>query len=377
MEKTVRILNVTTVLRAAGIESFIMNMYRNIDRTKVQFDFMVMRDEKEFYDDEIAALGGRKATISVTGKNTFIRIIKESRELYKFLKKNPYSIVHIHYTTPLRALYLFAAKKAGSKVRIYHSHSAEVSGKSKIKLAIYSYYRKKIAKWATHYFACSEAAARWMFPNSILDANKSKIIYNGIDIERFAFDEKARDEIRQEYSLNGKYVLAHTGRFLDQKNHRFIIEIFRDVKKKCPEAKLMLLGTGDLLDEIKKIVTNYNLEDDVLFMGVRSDVNKFLCAADCFLMPSLYEGLPVAAVEAECSGLPCIFSDCITSEVALTNNVTFLSLDDPIDKWSDAVLSFKDTVRHDCSNIVQDKGYSIHNGVRELEKFYLKSVENN
>ena len=155
MSEPLRVLNITTVLDAAGIESFIMNMYRNIDRDEVQFDFMVMRDEKEFYDDEIKQLGGKKYTISVTGKNTLFRILKESRELYKFLKKNPYEIVHIHYTTPLRCFYLRAAKRAGVPVRIYHSHSAEVSGKSGLKLSIYDHCRNNITKWASHFCACS------------------------------------------------------------------------------------------------------------------------------------------------------------------------------------------------------------------------------
>ncbi len=373
MKEPLRVLNVTTVLRAAGIESFIMNMYRNIDREKVQFDFMVMRDEKEFYDDEIKKLGGKKFTIHVHSKNTLIKILKESRELYKFLKNNHYSVVHIHYTTPLRAFYLLAAKKAGVPVRIYHSHSAEVSGKSSAKLAIYSFCREKINKWATDFFACSKAAAQWMYVKEGLE--KSEVIYNGIDINKFKFDENVRKEVRKELNMENNFIIVHTGRFLEQKNHKFVIEIFKSLKKKCPKAKLLLLGTGDLVDDMKKLVEKYSLSGDVEFLGVRSDVNRILNAADCYVMPSLYEGLPVAAVEAECSGLPCILSTNITKEVALTNKVKFLDLDENIENWCQTILKLKDNPRMDCSNDIKKSGYDVHEVALNLQKFYENSAK--
>ncbi len=370
MSEPKRVLNVTLVLAAAGIESFIMNMYRNIDREKVQFDFMVMRDEPEFYDKEIKSLGGKKFTISVKANNTLLRAIKESRELYKFLKKNPYEIVHIHYTTPLRCFYLQAAKKAGVPVRIYHSHSAEVSGKSKIKLLIYDKCRKNIAKWGNYFWACSKAAARWMYSGKVLE--QSKVIYNGIDIDKFRFDKAARNELRKELGLDGKYVIVHTGRFLDQKNHSFIIKVFERIKEKMPESKLLLLGTGELENEIKQQVKDASLTDDVMFLGVRSDVNRVLSAADCYIMPSLYEGLPVAAVEAQCAGLPCVFSKNITDEIRLTDNTKFLDLNEPIDNWCDAVLSFKDTKREDTSENVRKSGYDVEDVASGLQRFYLE-----
>lgn len=374
MENQIRVLHVTTVLAAAGIESFIMNMYRNMDRTQVQFDFMVMRDEKEFYDDEIASMGGKKHTISIPTGNTLLRILKESRALYRFLKANRYQIVHIHYTTPLRAPYLWAAKKAGVSVRIYHSHSAEVSGKSKGKLWIYDYFRKKITDWSTHRFACSEAAAKWMYSSKVFEHRDYRVICNGIDVERFRFDRRARDEVRAELGLGDAYVIVHTGRFLEQKNHRFIIEVFRTLKQRCPKAKLLLLGKGELLEEMKALVESCSLREDVHFLGVRSDVERILSASDCYLMPSLYEGLPVAAVEAECAGLPCVFSENITKEVALTKKTAFLSLKQPVSEWCDQLLAYRDVIREDCSGEVAAKGYSIQNGAKALQAFYLSSL---
>lgn len=375
MENQIRVLHVTTVLKAAGIESFIMNVYRHIDREKVQFDFMVMRDEEEFYDQEIKALGGVKHTIQAHAKNIFVKVIKESRALYQFLKKHPYDIVQVHYTTPLRAFYLLAAKKAGVKVRIYHSHSAEVSGKHLTKRIVYQCLRNKIKKWATDYFACSKVAAEWMFPKSLLDSGAAKVIYNGINIERFRYNEASRAEIRRAYGLDNRFVMIHTGRFLEQKNHAFILKVFEEVKKQCADAKLLLLGTGDLFEEIKKKAEDARLTEDVIFMGVRSDVERYLSAADCYIMPSLYEGLPVAAVEAECAGLPCVFSTNITQEAALTDRVTFLDLDQPIGDWSEAVLKCRHMPKTDCSSDIRAHGYDIQSVADELQRFYQTALE--
>lgn len=374
-KKPIRVLNVTRVFRAAGIESFIMNMYRHIDREKVQFDFMVMTDETSLYDEEIENLGGKKYTINVSGKNTLIRILKESKELYMFMKKNKYEIVHIHYTTPLRAPYLLASKKAGVPVRIYHSHSAEVLGKNRIKLFIYDFFRKKISNWGTDFFACSKAASNWMFTEKLIDSGKAKVIYNGIDCNRFRFREDIRVEVRKQLKLENSYVIIHTGRFLNQKNHKFIIEVFGELKKKENTAKMLLLGTGDLLEDVKLQVKNSGLENDVVFLGVQTDVERYLCAADCYIMPSLYEGLPVAAVEAQCVDLPCVLSTNITKEVELTDRVSFLSLDDSAEIWCDEILKYKGVERRNCSSMIEEHGYDVKTVAANLQQFYINSLE--
>ncbi len=370
----IRVLNITTVFKAAGIESFIMNMYRNIDRKRVQFDFMVMRDEKEFYDDEIKKLGGKKYTIQKEAQNVFLKVIKESKALYSFLKTHPYEIVHIHYTTPLRAFYALAAKKAGTKVIIYHSHSAEISGKSLPKRTIYSLLRKGIENWATDYFACSQVAAEWMFTADLVKNKKTKVIYNGIDIDRFRFNAESRQSIRKELGLSDEFVVIHTGRFLEQKNHRFVLEIFQKIRSKVSDARLLLLGTGDLFDDIKEYACKLDISDSVFFLGVHSDVERYLCAADCYIMPSLYEGLPVAAVEAECSGLPCFFSTNITKEVELSDAVKFMELSLSPEEWADAVLASRHIPREDKSVMVARKGYDVRDTANRLQAFYESAV---
>lgn len=356
-ESTLRVLHITEMLSAAGIESFIMNMYRNIDRNKVQFDFLVLRNQKEFYDDEVKKLGGRKYYVHSKKNNTWMRILDEANQIEKFLKENHYDIVHIHYTTPLRAPYLLAAKKAGVGTRIYHAHSAAISGKSKLKMMVYEYYRKKIIEWGTDWVGCSRAAAEWIFPQKYVDSDKVKVVYNGIDTKRFKYNVEKRREIRAELGIADNFLLVHTGRFIDQKNQGFVLDVFKVVKQKNPDAKMVFLGTGNLLNEIEQKAEMLGIKSDVFFLGVKENVQDYLSAADCYIMPSLYEGLPVAAVEAQCSGLPCVMSANITKEVALTKATCFLSLDESVDVWADEVLKYRNAIKF--SNEESKQTYAI------------------
>lgn len=368
-----RILHITEMLSAAGIESFIMNIYRNIDRKKVQFDFLVLRNQKEFYDDEIVALGGKKYYVLSRKKNSLLRVMDEAKQIEKFLKHHHYDTVHIHYTTPLRAFYLKAAKNAGVSKRIYHSHSAEVSGKSKIKLAVYNYCKNIIDKYATDCFACSEAAAQWIYSEDTLKNSKVKIICNGIDTKRFLFDEEIRKKVRKEMNIQDKFVIVNTGRFTEQKNQNFLIEIMRLIKSKEKHVKLLLLGDGPLKEQYETKVKNLELEDVVEFLGVKSNVQDYLFASDCYVMPSLYEGLPVAGVEAECTGIPCVFSDRITKEVKVNDNTCFLSLDLPIDEWATVIMKqLPNLDRRMSIKSVISAGYDIHDVALNMQKFYLQ-----
>lgn len=367
-----RVLHITEMLSAAGIESFIMNMYRNIDRSKVQFDFLVLRDQKEFYDDEIRSLGGHKYYVHSSKKNTLLRIWDESKQIEKFLKKHKYNIVHIHYTTPLRAPYLLAAKNAGVPVRIYHAHSAAVSGKSKIKLLIYNYYRNKINKWGTDWFACSQAAADWIFSDKLIKNGNVEVVYNGIDTTRFQYSEDQRNKIRNKLKLGKSFTVIHTGRFIEQKNQMFILDIFANLLVKCPDAKLLLLGTGKLLEKTKEYAKTLGILENVQFLGVKSNVEEYLCAADCYVMPSLYEGLPVAAVEAECTGLQCYLSTNITKEVALTDETYFLELSQSAEVWANKIICNRKVDRHDKSQMVAKNGYDVKDAAMRLQNKYIK-----
>lgn len=371
-----RILHITEMLSAAGIESFIMNVYRNIDRSKIQFDFLVLRDQKEFYDDEIASLGGKKYCIHSDIENTLLRVLEESHQIIVFLKKHHYDIVHVHYTTPLRAFYLKAAKEAGVPVRIYHSHSAAVSGKSKLKLAIYKYCQTLIDKYATDCFACSEAAAEWVFSKKILNENRVQIVHNGIDINRFLFNNSIREKIRTQLSLGNSFTIINTGRFTEQKNQSFILDIVDVLKKDRHDVKLLLLGDGPLKGLYKSKVRQLGLSDIVLFLGVKPNVQDYLSAADCYLMPSLYEGLPVAGIEAECSGLPCFFSDDITEEVRLSDQAHFLPLSLGEKGWASEVMKYDfGESRLKMADSVKNAGYDIQDVAKSMGAFYLLKAQ--
>lgn len=375
-KEPMRILHITEMLSAAGIESFIMNVYRNIDREKVQFDFLVLRNEKEFYEDEITSLGGRKYYVHSNIKNTLLRILDESNKIEKFLKRNHYDIVHIHYTTPLRAFYLKAAKKAGVPVRIYHSHSAEVSGKSNIKLMIYNYCKKVIDKYATDFFACSEAAAKWIFSENTLESKKVKVIHNGIDTDRFSFKKEIRDKVRINLKLSDEFVLINTGRFTEQKNQMFLIDIVNELKKNGENVKLFLLGDGPLKEQCQEKVNKLELNDVVYFLGVKTNVEDYLFAADCYVMPSLYEGLPVAGVEAECTGIPCVFSENITQEVKFNENVIFVGLNVSALEWAHIVLDKHETKeRENAVKTIRNAGYDNHDVALSMQNFYSQRVK--
>lgn len=376
MEQTQRVLHVTEKLQAAGIESFIMNTYRNINKEKLQFDFLVMRNQKEFYDDEIRKLGGIKYTINkMYIKSTFLRVILESIELYKFLKKNDYKCIHIHSGTPLRVFYLVSAKLAKTKIRIYHSHSAEVLGPHKnlnLKKMLFKIFSNMLPLYATDFFACSEAAAKWMYPKRIL--KDVKIIHNGINIEKFKFDPKIRKKYREDLNLTNNFVIGHIGRFNDQKNHTFLIDIFSDVYEKNNEAKLLLIGEGKLKEKIQEKVKSLGLEKSVIFLGIRDDVNKIMQAMDVFVLPSNYEGLPVVGIEAQASGLQCVLSVQITKEVDITNNVCFLPI---IDKsiWSDKIIQIEGYKREDTSKEIIKSKYDINSVSKEIEEFYISNLK--
>ncbi len=369
-----RVLNVTECLQSAGIESYIMNVYRNIDRNSVQFDFLVTRNQKEFYDDEIKCLGGKKFIIDrMKIKSTFLRVIFESIEMYKFLKKEDYSIIQIHSGTPLRVFYLIAAKAAKVPKRIYHSHSAEVFGPHKglyIKKKIFKLIRKLIPLYATDMLACSKAAARWMYPSEVQD--RVKVINNGIILDKFIYDEKIRNEYRKKFNVENKKVIGHVARFNHQKNHTFLIDIVAEVVKKDSNYILWLIGNGELQQEIKEKVKQLNLEDNVKFLGVRDDVNKLMQAMDIFVLPSNYEGLPVVGIEAQTSGLKCLFSDKITDEVIITDKCKVIELNK--EKWITELLDFNinEENKRNYEKEIKNAGYDIEKTVQDLYMLYLK-----
>lgn len=362
MDKPIRVAQVIGMACNGGVEAVIMNYYKYIDKSKVQFDFLVESESKIINKEEIEKMGGRIIIIP-SYKNVF----KYMKELKKIFKENKYDIVHSNMNT-LSIFSLRAAKKAGVKVRIAHSHST--SNKKEWKRNILKNILRPFSKvYATHYFACGELAGRYLFGNRTFNKGKVTIVNNAIETERFKFNEEVRKEVRKELNVEDKFVIGHIGRFMTQKNHTFLIDIFNDVSKEREDAVLLLVGEGPLKEEIEQKVKELDLEQKVIFLGVRQDCDKLYQAMDVFVLPSLYEGLPVVGVEAQCSGVKCLFSDKVTKEVSYSSTTDFIKLD--IEKWKNKILNLDMSDR----KIVTNDAFDIEKSSENLVDKYSKIID--
>ena len=362
MTKPIRVLQVVPNMQAGGIETLIMNLYRNIDRSKIQFDFLVHYKGKFFYDDEIRKLGGKIYHLSVRDDNNLPKYI---RDLNNFFRNHPeYKAVHGHMVSTA-VFYMSFAKKYGVKLRIVHSHNTNtVSG---LKGLVKSKLAKLAPLFANQYFACGEAAGKYLYGN-----NKFTIFNNGIDLEKFRYNPSVREEYRNKLGLKNKFVVGHIGRFNMQKNHKFIIKVFNEIQKLEPNSILLLIGDGELKNTVEKYVNELGLKSKVKFMGVRKDISNLYQAMDIFILPSLFEGLPVVAVEAQDSGLPIVASDNITKEIGLTSVVNFESLNKSPSVWAHKILEVNKKLDFRKSNQTElkIKGYDIKSEAKSLSKFY-------
>ena len=351
-----------------GVESVIMNYYRHLDHSKVQFDFICDEDSTRIPYDEIKKLGGRVFLVP-----KYQNLPKYLKALEKLFKENQYHIVHSNINT-LSVFPLYAARKAGVPIRISHSHSTSNPKEWKRNL-IKNILRPFSKRYATEYFACSELAGRYLFGNKAFDRGKVKIIHNAIDIEKFKFDEVARKKLRKEFGIkDSTVVIGHVGRFVQQKNHTFLVDVFNEYHKKNLDSKLLLVGSGPLEDEIKKKVERLGFKDSVLFLGQRDDINKLYSVMDIFCLPSLYEGLPVVGVEAQAAGLPTIFSNRISEEVIVSSYAKIVSIQDTgfyIEKINNATRSIKKQRTYATVFEYMD----INNEVSTLEKIYCRPTK--
>lgn len=321
-----------------GVEAVIMNYYRHIDRTKVQFDFICDEDSTNIPYEEIEKLGGKVILCP-----PYQKLPKYLKFLKQLFKEKKYRIVHSNINT-LSVFPLYAAKKAGVPVRIAHSHSTS-NPKEWKKNLLKNALRPFSKKYATDYFACSELAGRYLFGNKAFDAGKVKIIHNAIDVEKFKYDPEARKKLRKEIGIkDDDFVVGHIGRFVEQKNHRFLIDIFAEVKKEKKNAKLVLVGQGPLREEIEEKVKNLGLEKDVFFLGQRNDTNKLYSVFDVFCLPSLYEGLGIVNIEAQASALFCVVSDEIPRDAKILNSIRFVSLKQSKSDWAKKITQQKTRV---------------------------------
>lgn len=352
-----RVLHIVTYMGRGGLETTLMNYYRNIDRSEIQFDFLVHRSFEADYDHEIEALGGRIYRFS--------RLIPWSRKyrdrLSLFLKSHPeYQIVHVHQDC-LSAPALMAAKNAGVPVRIAHSHSSNQD--PGLKRLIKLYYQKKIPAVSTDLLACGCAAGDWMFRGS-----PYILMPNAIDLSRFQNALCSRQLVRDEIGVSDKIVIGHVGRFDPVKNQSFLLDILSILNKNSDQYALVLVGDGCLLENVKEKSELLGLTGSVHFLGVRSDIDRLMAAFDLFVFPSLYEGLPVSLVEAMASGLPLVLSDSIPQEGVLRDSaICWLSLEHQAKEWARRIMKIELTRKNYFKTLTEN-----HMDIQEQAKWLLQ-----
>lgn len=354
-----------------GQEAFVINVLKHINMQGMTIDFLTpYYCDNSIYEKEIIERGGKVISLNVPfqpGKNR-INIV---RPLYKYFRINDYDVVHIHSGSISVLMWAsIVAWKCKIKRIIVHSHCA--ADKRTWKYRAIRLFSLPILKFApTNYCACSKIAGEWKFSSSICK-KKLIVLNNGVDIEEFSFDKETRKKIRHELNIDeSTFVLGHVGRFSFQKNHEFLIRVFEEVKRKMMNVKLILIGTGELMDEIQAQVHELNLSDSVLFLGNVDNVSEFMQAMDVFILPSRYEGLPIVGVEAQTAGLPIIVSENVSKELKLVDDLQYLSLGAGYEKWADEILKCFGRPRVCKKDEIRNAGYDICNTARTIRQLYF------
>jgi len=366
MKDNIKVLIISTVrLRTNGITSVILNYFRHItNNDRIHFDFLFPSMQLPEYEAELRQCGSNAFELNCRIKNP----IKYISKLTKIIKNGGYDIVHAHGNSCTLAFELYAAKKAGVKVRIAHSHSTNCKN-IKINKALRPWFDKLY----TDGFACGEDAGKWLFPKG-----NFIVVRNGVDLEKFLYNSSVRSKYREKYGLSDNIVIGHVGLFNEGKNHKYLIEIFRELYSQNNKYRLLLIGDGSLKPTIEVQVKKYSLTDAVIFAGLTEEVAQHLFAMDVFVMPSLYEGLPLSLIEAQAAGLSFVVADTVTKEVDITGQMKFISLNASPKEWADAIMSMQPINRENESRSIRkkiiDSGYDIRTESLKVKKIYIQKA---
>lgn len=361
----IRILHILNNLGSGGTETFVMNCYRKINRQHIQFDFLIRSPNNNYLIKEIESLGGRVFIMPNFPRKCISNYIETSRFLQSHKE---YKILHVHANSLIYTLPLILGKQHHIPHRIIHSHSINCSG-GFLGNIIHYLNRALISRWATDFLACSTDAAKWMFNN-----DDYIHINNGIDLQLYQYSTCARKIIRDKLNIHNDFVIGHVGRFLPVKNHAFIIDVFSEVLKYIPNSKLLLIGEGELPQNVKDKIESLRLAKSICFAGVVSNVHEYLSAMDAFIFPSLYEGLGIALIEAQANGLPCFVANTIPAESILNDNVFALNLCDKPSSWAQKIVKHAhDRIAHAT---LSDKllYMDVRHTVQKLTDFYISKL---
>ena len=360
MNKKIRVLQIVDSLgRGGGVINVVLNWHRNIDKNKIQFDYLYTLKLKDSLKKEIENLGGKVYCLDYRGVFHLCSFLKN---IYKFFRNHRYNTIHSHITH-LNLFFYPLAKIFGTKNIIQHAHGIRWSDK---KLNGWRNYLMLHTVWflITKKLACSEKSGQFWFGKNFT------LINNGIDLDKFDYKSFIRENKRKELGLENNFVLGHVGRLSNEKNHRFFIDVFENLIILDPSARLILVGTGPLEKQIKHYAEGKGLQDKILFLGMQENVNEMYQVFDVFCLPSLHEGMPIVAIEAQCSGLPCLFSDAITKEVLIIPNTRMLSLTTPTKIWAEQIFALKGNKRWSGVQYLKNYGFDIKDNVRQIEEIY-------
>lgn len=367
----IRILQAFVANDKGGLTGYICQNYRFIDKNKVQFDFLTFEDGKLDFEDEFISMGARFYHISRPS-----HLISYAKSLKGILNQTEYVAVHFNMSYA-NFIPIIIARWLGAKKIIVHSHSTAIDDRRSvvriIKTAIHKIGRNLMSYMADDYLACSSLAAQWMYPISILQSKHYHMARNAIDVSKYNYNPHVRADVRQRLKINDDtFVIGHVGRFTYQKNHEFLIDIFKQVHGKLNNSLLLLIGEGPEENQMKEKVTSLGLASYVLFLGRRNDVPQLFQAMDCFVLPSRFEGLGIVGIEAQSSGLQCIFSDVVPREVDVVGKSIFLSLEHS-EQWVSEILKISSlNNRKNIEAQVEMAEYNIHNEIKRIEKFYTE-----
>jgi glycosyltransferase EpsF len=361
--KKITIVHFVNGLNNGGVERVILNYFKYINLEKYDLHVITQGESDEKCLEEFKKMNFHIHTVTKKSES----ILKNIKDIYKILKIYNVDIVHAHMTVT-NMFPLIIAKICGIKTRINHAHlSYEKMSYLKRCMCIIGML------FSTHYFACGRKVAISVFGKQKVNNNRVIILNNAIELERFQFKPEVRNNVRKELGINNKFVVGNIGRFVHQKNHDFLIDVFYEILKYKNNAYLLLIGTGELEDKIKNKVIKLGIENNVIFLGTQNEVEKFYQAMDVFLLPSIYEGLAVVLVEAQASGVKCVASNSITKEAALTSKVSFLPLDNK-SLWVNETLKDNYLIRENCNDQITFKGYNIKYEAVKLNDFYSNIV---
>lgn len=363
-ENPIRVLQAVSGMNMGGIESFIMNIYRGIDRNRVQFDFLMHTNSNCLFNDEILALGGRIYTVPNYNP---IHQKKYCDALDAFFEQHKeYKTVHSH-RNELSMFVLRSAEKAGIPVRIAHSHSISVN--NPLTKPFKDYARKKLPRYCTHRFACSNEAGEYLFGTG----SDFTVINNPVNTREFGYKPQVREEMRSQLGIeDGAPVFGHIGSFRDVKNHEFLLKVFSDILTVRPDAVLLLAGDGELRNAREQQAKELGIDGSVRFLGIRTDAARIMQAMDCFVFPSKYEGFGMVLAEAQAAGLPCLASTGVPPKTALTALVEFMSLQESENQWAQKALGLLSAERRSYAQEIKAAGYDTEERAKWLEGFYVR-----